>query len=223
MTATPPPSSGAGAAPGLMRSNTTTNPRSARSRIGRDTARELAMVTNNREISPDPGRLSPTSVEHDRAAVNPKHSVSPIKSRSERRRLREDKEREIMERRLQVKMEKESKAKVEKKEEPWMRRRKNKPGGLSNDDSINFDDATAGRQDALNYDDSGGKGSSLPSLGRKDFFPTDPSFGVFPAGADISNTPDLYDDDDDEDDGQDAHLSAGIKGGKSKLDFSTIS
>jgi len=218
LTGTPPPS-GRASGPAFGRSNTTNNPRSARVRGGRDTARELARVSTDRdrdrEISPDPGRLSPESVEPLRAS---KTSMSPVRSRQERRRLREDKEREVMERRLQVKaeMEEDEPEVPEKKEAAWMRRRKNRQAGGDNNDSFNLNDSKS----ALNADLGAGGA----------FFPIDPSFGVFPATANspanATPSPDLDYDDDEYDDDENDNMNKSmmeVKKSKNKLDFSSIS
>lgn len=184
-TATPPASS---SGPGLMRSNTTQNPRSNRARGNRNTRQEIARVTSSssREASPAgiTSRSPSPSPDNNNETGATKGSTSPGMSRQPRRRLREDKGRgpPTTERNHSSSVEREPNVKAAIKEEPWMRRLK-KNVVKSNDDSINFDEATnsrgVDRSDINN--NSAGRGSSLPTIGQddEDFFHTDAAFGVF--------------------------------------------
>lgn len=174
------PKRGTGAPP-IQRTNTAdrTNPRSARGRAARNTAAELAVVESRRREREEMERQererehSPESPVPDRSGHG-KGQISPIKSREERRRLREAKERETMERR--VTMGHAASEKPKKKEEPWMRRRLQK--AASGDDSFAFEDAFS--QDG-GFPMNDKKGSSLPRLDQsEDFFQTDEDFGAFP-------------------------------------------
>lgn len=204
LTGTPTTSS---SGPGLMRSNTSTNPRSNRTRGGRNTARELAQVAREKEKSPE------ASVDgFDDHPSSQHQSMSPVKSRQERRRLREGKEREALERRTQGKeMEEEEEQVVgepEKKEAPWMRRLKKNVEDRAADDPF--------VRGEISTHTEGNKGCSIPRLDEH-AFAVDPTFGVFP---EVSNMPLSTIDDGFNDDDGTAHLS--IAGGN-KLDFSKIS
>jgi len=150
------------AGPGLARSNTaTTNPRSSRNRSSRNTAAELARVTGRPDVSPD--------FEREPSPNNNGHSASPIRSRQARRRLREGKERGMLERTLSGSEEREAKLKIpEKKEEVWMKRLKKKVVESSNDEDVRSLDRSKNDKNGSNdqSDDA--------------FFHLDPSFGVFP-------------------------------------------
>ncbi|CAB9505862.1 expressed unknown protein [Seminavis robusta] len=212
------PGSASGSGPGLHRSNTATNPRS-RNRGGRNTAAELAQVSvSNRERSPDPSIVSfegndMESAKESLKQLGSKHSVSPIKSRQERRHLREAKEREALERRIPQKAplddEEPEPLVAEKKEEPWMRRLK-KSGGASKsaEDSFSFDEAVRQKADVFN------------SSQDKGFFPTDPTFGVFAAGEPLTDMNSSFENGDGS---EDAMVSIMETKQKNKLDFSSIS
>lgn len=204
MTGTPTPSK---TGPGLMRSHTSTNPRSNRTRGGRNTARELAQVAREKEKSPE------ASIEgFDDHPSSQHQSMSPVKSRQERRRLREGKELEAVERRTQgqeLEDEEEEEHVVlepEKKEAPWMRRLKKNVEDRAADDPF----VTLGGETSTHT--VGNKGSSVSRLDEH-AFAVDPTFGVFPDMA-LDDGFNINDDD------GTAHLS--IAGGN-KLDFSTIS
>lgn len=185
-----PPTSGSG--PGLMRSNTNQMSRSNRTRGGRNTTKELARVANSksRETSPndggDPSRSPSPGIETEALSAN-RASNSPVRSRQARRRLREDRKREDLERSLEGSAERdEPKPKQDKKDDPvWMRRLK-KNVVKSNDDSFVFDETAAHLDRSISSENNNsgtrtGGGSSLPRMGEnEDFFHTDPSFGIFP-------------------------------------------
>lgn len=188
-----PPSSNSGH--GLSRSQTTTNSRGgARVRGGRDTARELAQFAN-RERSPEEYYNDDGSGRH--------YSNSPIKSRSERRRVREG----LRDNSARTQEFEEEEVVPEKKEAPWMKRLKKKVGeGSGESVTGTADDGFA----TSNHSNGDG------------FFPVDPSFGVFAATSNTTpfgnDDSDDYDDDDDDDGDGTKRLAIG----GSKLDFSSI-
>lgn len=193
-----------------MRSNTTAG-RTTRSRGGRNTAQELAQVpvASNSEKSPESSEIEHfvdvsdpmTARETLRSITSQHHSNSPVRSRQDRRRLREEKEREVLERRMQAQTEPEEEEVSEKKEEPWMRRLKKNTGDKTSNEPFKFDDALASARDDK----------------KNNFFPVDPTFGVFPAVSDMPLST-VEADTLDYDDG-----TTPLSMGENKLDFSTIS
>ena len=229
-----------GSGPGLMRSNTTQNSRSNRARGGRNTAKELARVANSRSQDASPsgsGSRSPSpGIETEALSAN-RASNSPVRSRQARRRLREDKEREGLERTLQGSVERdEPKPKPEKKDDPvWMKRLK-KNVVKSNDDSFSFDEAAAQLDLSRSNENNNsgtrvGGGSSLPRMGEsEDFFHTDPSFGIFPVSkadamyqSSIPETRKSQNLDEKQLKKEQKGAMMGMSGDKGKMDFSTIS
>jgi hypothetical protein len=90
--------------------------------------------------------------------------------------MREEKEREVMERRMTMGSAVPEKPK--KKEEPWMRRRLKQASG---EDSFTFDDAFSADASGFTNNDSVGRGTaSVPrfNTGGDDFF-QDPNFDAF--------------------------------------------